>query len=348
MTEQYPSPVLSVIVPVYKVEKYLETCVRSLLDQRWKDLEVILVDDGSPDGCPDLCEAFAAADPRVRVVHKENAGLGLARNSGLDVASGEYVTFVDSDDYVDTETFSSLLERHSPFDPDVIYYRYGRFTDTTRGRTVHSETCDHFSGDGVQELMLDMISAPVTSRRERVIECSACTAIYRRSLLERYSIRFHSERKLYSEDMIFNLDFLSHADRAVYDHSVLYFYRRNPSSVTQAVNMSRCDMMERFNVFMAEAMPEWGLSAEQAGPRFSKLVIGHARSELIHALSSKGQGKFKHAFFRKVVGSPSLRTRLSGYPWQGYALYQKAFYWAMRLKSYPLAWGLSNLKNSFK
>ena len=140
MTEQYPSPVLSVIVPVYKVEKYLETCVRSLLDQRWKDLEVILVDDGSPDGCPDLCEAFAAADPRVRVVHKENAGLGLARNSGLDVASGEYVTFVDSDDYVDTETFSSLLERHSLFDPDVIYYRYGRFTDTTRGRTVHSET----------------------------------------------------------------------------------------------------------------------------------------------------------------------------------------------------------------
>ena len=93
-------PKVSIIVPVYNVEKYLDRCMESLLNQTLKDIEIILVDDGSPDNCPQICDEYAKKDSRVKVVHKVNAGLGYARNSGLDVASGEYVAFVDSDDYV--------------------------------------------------------------------------------------------------------------------------------------------------------------------------------------------------------------------------------------------------------
>ena len=92
------SPKVSIIVPVYNVEKYLKRCVDSLVGQTLKDIEIILVDDGSPDGCPKMCDDFVATDSRIKVVHKPNGGLGSARNAGLEVAKGEYVAFVDSDD----------------------------------------------------------------------------------------------------------------------------------------------------------------------------------------------------------------------------------------------------------
>lgn len=95
------NPKVSIIVPIYNVEKYLDRCMASLLNQTLEDIEIIMVDDGSPDRCPKMCDEYAKKDSRVKVVHKKNGGLGYARNSGLDVATGEYVAFVDSDDYVD-------------------------------------------------------------------------------------------------------------------------------------------------------------------------------------------------------------------------------------------------------
>lgn len=91
------APLISVIVPVYKVEQYLDRCVQSIVDQTYKNLEIILVDDGSPDNCPAMCDAWAAKDSRIRVIHKENGGVASARNVGLDNAVGQYISFVDSD-----------------------------------------------------------------------------------------------------------------------------------------------------------------------------------------------------------------------------------------------------------
>ena len=93
-------PLISVIVPVYKVETYLPTCVDSILSQTFSDFELILVDDGSPDACGAMCDGYAREDSRIRVIHQKNGGLSAARNTGLDIAKGEYVTFVDSDDVI--------------------------------------------------------------------------------------------------------------------------------------------------------------------------------------------------------------------------------------------------------
>lgn len=101
-------PLISVIVPVYKVEQYLDRCVTSLVNQTYKNLEIILVDDGSPDGCPQMCDAWAKKDDRIKVIHKENGGLSSARNAGLQLAIGEYIGFVDSDDWVETDTYEHL------------------------------------------------------------------------------------------------------------------------------------------------------------------------------------------------------------------------------------------------
>ena len=119
---------VSVIIPVYKVEKYLDRCVESVVNQTYKNLEIILVDDGSPDNCPQMCDAWAQKDARIKVIHKENAGLGMARNSGLEMATGEFIMFIDSDDWISERAAEVFLQRLLADGTDMavchIYYAY--------------------------------------------------------------------------------------------------------------------------------------------------------------------------------------------------------------------------------
>ena len=103
-------PLISVIVPVYNVEQYLDKCVKSLLGQQYQNLEILLIDDGSSDNCPALCDEYAAQDSRICVIHKKNGGLADARNAGLDMATGEYFAFVDSDDWIAPETYREMMD----------------------------------------------------------------------------------------------------------------------------------------------------------------------------------------------------------------------------------------------
>ena len=112
-------PLISIIIPVYKVEKYLEKCIKSVLDQTYKNIQIILVDDGSPDNCGNICDNYAKIDNRIEVIHKANGGLSEARNVGLKVARGEYIGFVDSDDYVSNEMFENLYNTLISNDVDV-------------------------------------------------------------------------------------------------------------------------------------------------------------------------------------------------------------------------------------
>lgn len=111
---------ISVIVPIYNVEKYLDRCVDSIINQTYKNLEIILVDDGSPDNCPQMCDDYAKKDSRIKVVHKENGGLSDARNVGMEVATGEYVSFIDSDDYISLDFYETLLETIVDNDSDIV------------------------------------------------------------------------------------------------------------------------------------------------------------------------------------------------------------------------------------
>lgn len=110
---------ISVVLPIYNVENYIEKCIESILNQTYSNIEIILVDDGSPDSCPEMCDEYAKKDKRVRVVHKENGGLSDARNAGIKVASGEYITFVDSDDYVDRDYIEFLYNTIEKENADI-------------------------------------------------------------------------------------------------------------------------------------------------------------------------------------------------------------------------------------
>ena len=137
-----PSALLSVIVPVYRVEQYLHKCLDSLVNQTYRDLEIILVDDGSPDTCGAICDAYAARDGRIRVIHQENRGLSGARNTGLDHARGEFVAFVDSDDYLEQDMYAQLMAAAVGESADIVIGDFYMILETGISRRYSRMTVD--------------------------------------------------------------------------------------------------------------------------------------------------------------------------------------------------------------
>ena len=164
------SPRISVIVPVYRVEPYLARCLDSILGQSYESLEVIAVDDGSPDRSGEILDAYAARDGRLRVIHQENGGLSAARNAGLDLATGEYIGFVDSDDYILPQMYETLLRLIEAYGADIAECAAALDTDT--GREDQSGVAVYEGGAAILEATaLDRIATPVWCKLYRAGLC---------------------------------------------------------------------------------------------------------------------------------------------------------------------------------
>ncbi|MDR2886857.1 MAG: glycosyltransferase [Bacteroidales bacterium] len=251
------TPQISVIVPVYNTQKYLPQCIDSLLGQTLEHIEIILVDDGSTDSSPAICDRYAEHDRRVKVIHKKNAGQGYARNSGLEAATGEYITFVDSDDCVDPTAYRQLCTMAGNAQADILYFSYRRFND--RGETwnathVRNKKQYCLTPEDIRKLTLDMVANPPECSNIRDIECSVCVAIYRHSTIKKHGIKFKSERELHSEDLLFNLDCIMHSSTVVAIPDVFYNYRANPSSFSLTANSSRINRDYRYYRHLLETM----------------------------------------------------------------------------------------------
>lgn len=231
---------ISVIVPVYNVENYLHECVDSILRQTYSNIEVILVDDGSKDKSGSICDEYLEKDSRIKVIHKENAGLGYARNSGLDIASGEYVTFVDSDDYIEENMIKKLYQGIVNNNVDECKMGFQRVTDTgvVYGEKKYEE--EVFEGENARLKFFPRMlgSAP---KKHDSIEMCVCGALFNNTLIQKNNIRFPSERVLISEDLIFQMEFLQYAKGACTLSARMYKYRINLNSLTKSYNATRLE-----------------------------------------------------------------------------------------------------------
>ena len=211
-------PLVSVIVPVYGVEAYLEKCVRSILTQDLEDFELILVDDGSPDACGEICDQFAARDGRVRCIHKENGGLSDARNAGIDAAGGEYLSFIDADDYVEPAYLSYLLSLMRDV-PGCKVSQANHFVERNGkcSPAYPAEEKTVFSARDAFEAVL---------YHDRV-DVSAWGKLYHRSVFD--SLRFPKGR-LYEDTFLFG-DVLNAAPSYVFGGRPQYHYVQRESSI---------------------------------------------------------------------------------------------------------------------
>ena len=264
----------SVILPIYKVEKYLHECVDSILNQTFTDFEVILVDDGSPDSCPQICDEYAAKDARVKVVHKINGGQASARNAGLEVAQGDYVCYVDSDDYlIDNKVLERLAEK-TESNPDVVHYKFVEWFESdghvapcyfdynvpTKGRSLAEVYCDLIDKDAYYN--------------------SAWSKIIKRSLLMDNNIRF--EEGIVGEDNEWYYHVVMVAKKLVLLDEPLYVYRRRSGSTTTTATeknlRDQLHVLDKWEKILstaendARAQVVWGSLAKQ----FCSAVILYA------------------------------------------------------------------------
>ena len=220
-------PRISIIIPVYNAEKYLEECVSSILSQTYQNLEIILVDDGSVDSCPELCKKYAAMDRRVRVIHKKNGGVSSARNAGLDAASGDYITMVDSDDYIDACMYEKMMAEAERGAELVICDCMKEYPDR-RELYTHDIRGGYYDRQQLETeyfphlLMMKNVEYPAT--------ISNCLLLFRRELAEH--VRYlHGVR--YSEDLLFGAQLMHRAQSFSYLKGQAYYhYRMNPKSAT--------------------------------------------------------------------------------------------------------------------
>ena len=317
---------ISIIIPVYNVEKYLDKCVQSAINQTLQDIEIILVDDESPDGCPLLCDEYAKQDSRIKVVHKKNGGLGFARNSGLEVATGEYVTFLDSDDFVDLYTYEHLYNIAKAENLDAIYYKFKRFVNEDEvEQAVPCNEIRKYENANVKELMLDIISSEPSAKVDHKIHCSSCTAMYRLEIIKKNNVRFHSERELISEDLIFNLDFLKHANKVAFNNGAHYHYRVNPASLTSTIRTDRIEKNFILYEYINIHLHFWELEKSKGQERNARLFIGNSRTAIKHII--KSNFKNKQQWLIDNLSLPIWNELYSSYNWKGLPIYPKLFFY---------------------
>lgn len=350
-------PKVSVIVPCYGVEKYLDRCMESLVNQTLRDIEIILVDDVSPDRVPEMCDEWAAKSlrgekvngltiPPIKVIHKEkNGGLGFARNTGLEVATGEYVAFVDSDDYIDTTAYEKYYLAAKEHDADAVFSCI-RMEKTPGNWMETHEVRELTTFDGkekVQGFMLNMIANAPHVGEERFCHMSVWHAIYKRSIIQDNNITFHSEREIVSEDIPFQVDFLKCACKVVYLPDAFYYYCLNGGSLTGTFKPEKFERHIKLHALLSEQTSD--VIGAQA--RVDRFLIGYNRSHILQCVGYGYPHKLQH--LRDIVNNgiwSSLRERFNPSWLSSYA---RIFYVLTISKHvhmlYGYCWFITKLKN---
>jgi glycosyltransferase involved in cell wall biosynthesis len=334
-----PMPLVSIIVPVYKVEKYLRRCVDSLISQTLQDIEIILVDDGSPDCCGEICEQYATKDSRIKVIHKHNAGLGMARNSGLEIATSEYVAFVDSDDYVSHEMYEKMYTELMQFHADTCYCD-GKHIYEKSGRTsdfIFLSKKNNYSGNEIRDIILtEMFGSLPPCSLDHDVSMSTCMVLYSNSIISKYNICFPSEKEFLSEDILFNIDYFSHVKNVAVVNKKYYYYIHHEESSSSLTSSYRSDRFQKSKALYFELLNKTeNLNVlDIAKVRIDRTLIAYARVSIMSEVKFAGENGRKICLknILAICKDETLQKVLKNYPIGKSPIKQRIFSYFMRLK----------------
>ena len=309
-------PSISIIIPIYKVEKYLKRCVDSVLAQTFTDLEIILVDDGSPDNCPQMCDMFAEKDSRIKVIHKENGGLASARNAGMRIATGKYISFVDSDDWLKLNMIENVVAIAESDDYDFVRFRafYADWPGITNGTICNFGTEDMLrNGAYTKEDIIKEIYPYLfgTARITLGPVVSAWRSIYKREFLEANRLFFDEEIK-YSEDTIFSARVIRAAKKFYYlKEDAYYYYFYNANSITKAFKADRWEiakkLMERFEYYFRDD-EEYDFSEQLLFQKIYGVLNSLSERKNIKSL------RLRYKYCKKIILDPVTKKTFSKLP----------------------------------
>lgn len=338
-------PKVSVIVPVYNTEKYLKRCLDSLVNQTLTDIEIILVDDGSRQACASLCDELSNTDPRITVIHKQNGGLGFARNTGIEAANGEYIGFVDSDDYVEPSMYETLYRAATKENADLALSgicfvggnTFSQTNDILPKSYFSSETI--FKDETITQLLLGVVGALPHEPDDSRYGVSVCKNIFKNALINEHQLRFLSEREILSEDTLFMVEYIKHTTRAVGVPGAYYCYCRNEDSLSKSY---KSDRFEKSLVFLQELEKQIGdtLKKDAYSLYLDRLTQGFGRilcsQEIMHAKDAHIPYSLLKKRLKTICMHPTIRTVLASYPWYKLPKKQAAFAFAMKYRLFLL------------
>lgn len=311
---------ISIIIPVYRAETFFDDCVSSILAQSFGDFELILVDDGSPDRCPELCDKWAATDDRIKVIHKQNGGVSSARNSGLDIASGEYICFVDSDDTLPVNGLQILMTSIEQINVDVVFgtfqFQYGdkllpHASRLPEGKYLFKDVLKDFIDDGTLSGFL---------------LGSAWAALYKRNVIMANHLRFKEGLKN-NEDGLFNFELALVANSFAVVNSPVYNYRQDnaPSKPNR--------MNENFGekVFDILDMKEWPKDKYEYDIQKARRKVTLAWWDILHFATDYSLFK-SQAFIRKIVTQPNVRKGINYMRPEKMNLYKRVIFYLMKYR----------------
>lgn len=334
---------ISVIVPVYNVEKYLIECLDSIIKQTYANLEIILIDDGSPDGCGSICDAYKLKDSRIIVIHKENEGLGYARNCGLDIATGDYITFVDSDDYIMPTMIETLY--NGLIDNQVNECKMG-FQRVKNDHSVCAETRyeqEIFPGEKARTEYAPRLIGSVPDKHDSIEMC-VCGAIFVGDIIRKNHLRFPSERELISEDLIFHLEYLQYAKGACVIENTDYKYRVNDLSLSKSYKINRKEMSIAFYEELIKRIKSYGYG-EETVIRAKKLLFIYIRvcisQEVTYEMNSISKSIKR---IKDICSDEVLQSAIQSYPIGALKLPQRVFVECLKHKTGTLLYILKKMQ----
>lgn len=306
---------ISVIVPVYNVEKYLKKCVESIITQTYKDLEIIIVDDKSTDKSGILCDEMEKIDDRIKVIHKiKNEGLGYARNTALDIAKGEYVTFVDSDDYLDENAIEVMYNAIKEKQVDACICGFKRVSNDEKVLKVVRYEEEEFKGrKEVDNLLVRLIgSAP---NKKDAIRMSVWNCMYDMQIIKEHNIRFQTEKKFLSEDIFFDIEYYSYSTGVTILNSISYNYRFNIQSLTKTYKDNRFELSKKMYEKEKEVLTSKNLY-ENAKNRLSRQFFVYTRMCIRQENTKISNKTLKEALksIKEICNDRLLRKIIEEYP----------------------------------
>lgn len=343
----YKEPIFSIIVPMYAVETYLPKCIYSVQNQTLQNIEIILVDDGSPDRCGEMADEYAARDARIRVIHQANGGLGSARNSGLEIARGEYVGFVDSDDWIEPKMYENLYKAAKENDADIVFTGLKTVCkDAVQEVHEHPFAGTTFKGqDEIFVLRRSYYGAGPERIKDDSVPVSVWIGGYRRSFLKVHSLKFTNVR---SEDIIFNTIACRAANSVCCISGTPYCYRNEAQpSITRSFNQETVNsFLTLFHYLLEIADEEPELYRSECYLRAQRRIMDYCRALIGMIERSQNNGQDKKYYINEVLNNTFLRQACSGYPWWKLPFMQMTFYLCERFRLVGISRALVNAKKA--
>lgn len=321
---------ISIVVPIYNVDKYLNQCIDSLINQTYKNLEIILVNDGSVDNCPKICDEYAAKDNRVKVIHKVNGGISDARNKGIIASTGEYMMFVDSDDWIELDTCELLLENIKSNKSDISMCSYVReFNKKSLPKIIFNRDMvfDESECKNIYRRLFGLTGEQLSNPENADSICPVWMKLYKSSLIKGNNILFKDIKNIGTyEDGIFNIYVFKYVKKASFINKYLYHYRKtNEESITSKYKENL--LIQWVNLFqiMSNYIDENKLDDSFREALNNRIALSILGLGINICLSDKNM-LYKIKEIKKIINIPMFKKSYKHLILKNFPIHWKVFY----------------------